>query len=84
MFWFGTTNSRGKDRWMAHTVESISLRGLRKAHLWQLVAYIHTRDLDRWYYGPKDQFERRHVDLLKLADRLEEIANDNDARLPKG
>ena len=27
-------------------------------------------------------FERRHVDLLALADRIEAIANDTGARLP--
>jgi len=67
---------------MAHTVDSISIRGLRKSHLRQLVAYIRERDHDGWYYGPREQFERRHVDLLALADRIEAIANDADARLP--
>jgi hypothetical protein len=67
---------------MAHTVDSISIRGLRKAHLRQLATYIHERDREGWYYGPREQFERRHADLLKLADRIEAIANDEDARLP--
>ena len=67
---------------MAHTVDSISIRGLRKAHLRQLVSYIHSRDREGWYYGPREQFERRHADLLSLADRIESIANDADARLP--
>ncbi len=67
---------------MAHTVDSISIRGLRKAHLRQLANYIHERDREGWYYGPREQFERRHADLLELADRIEAIANDEDARLP--
>ncbi len=67
---------------MAHTVDSISIRGLRKAHLRQLATYIRERDREGWYYGPREQFERRHADLLKLADRIEAIANDEDARLP--
>ena len=67
---------------MAHTVDSISIRGLRKAHLRQLATYIRKRDREGWYYGPREQFERRHADLLKLADRIEAIANDEDARLP--
>ena len=67
---------------MAHTIDSISICGLRKSHLRQLVSYIRNRDRKGWYYGPRDQFERRHVDLLALADRIEAIANDTDARLP--
>jgi hypothetical protein len=53
-----------------------------QAHLRQLATYIHERDREGWYYGPREQFERRHADLLKLADRIEAIANDEDARLP--
>ena len=67
---------------MEHTIDSISICGLRKAHLRQLVSYIRDRDREGWYYGPRDQFERRHVDLLALADRIEAIANDTAARLP--
>lgn len=67
---------------MAHTVDNISIRGLRKAHLRQLATYIRQRDHEGWYYGPREQFERRHADLLKLADRIEAIADDEDARLP--
>jgi hypothetical protein len=67
---------------MAHTVDSISIRGLRKTHLLQLVRYIQNRDNEGWYYGQRDQFERRHADLLALADRIKAIVNDPDARLP--
>lgn len=66
---------------MAHTIDSISISGLRKAHLRQLVAYIHHRDEDGWYYGPRGLFEKRHKDLLELADGLEAIADDPDARI---
>ena len=67
---------------MAHTVDGISIRGLRKSHLRQLVSYIRDRDREGWYYGPREQFERRHADLLALADEIEAIANDADARVP--
>jgi hypothetical protein len=67
---------------MANTVDSISLCGLRKAHLRQLVYYIRC-----WHTGcccgPRDPFKLRHVDLLALADRIEAIANDPDTRLPR-
>lgn len=67
---------------MAHTVDSISIKGLRKAHLRQLVEYIRQRDREGWYYVDRKQFEKRHDDLLELADRIEDIANDDDARIP--
>lgn len=68
---------------MAHTVDSISICGFRKAHLRQLANYIQARDKDKWYYGPREQFEQRHTDLLDFARRLEEIAYDVDARIAK-
>ncbi len=67
---------------MAHVVDGLSLAGLRKTHLRQLACYIRARDWEGWYYGPHDQFEKRHADLLLLADRCDEIANDASARLP--
>jgi len=67
---------------MAYVIEGLPLAGLRKAHLRQLACYIRNRDTEGWYYGPRDQFERRHRDLLRLADRCDEIADDADARLP--
>lgn len=67
---------------MADTVNSISVRGFRKAHLRQLASYIRERDRDGWYYGPRDQFEKRHKDLLLLANRLDSIADDESAVMP--
>jgi hypothetical protein len=68
---------------MAHTVDSIPIAGLRKAHLFQLAAYIRNRDHDGWYYSPRDQFEARHKDLLELADLLERLWSDPDVRIAK-
>ena len=65
---------------MAHTVDSISIVGLRRAHLRQLSHYIWARDHDGWYYGNREQFEKRHADLLEFAARLDEIADDPDVR----
>jgi len=66
---------------MAHTVDSIPIKGLRKPHLRQLVSYIRERDIEGWYYGNKEQFEARHKDLLELAKVLEDIVNDKNAKL---
>jgi len=67
---------------MAHTVDSISIRGLRKAHLRQLAFYIEWHMHEGSYYGPKDQFEKRHKDLEAFAVRLLAIVDDEDARTP--
>lgn len=67
---------------MAYAVDGIPLNGLRKTHLRQLAAYIRYRDIEGWYYGPRDQFEKRHADLLRMADWLDGVADDRDARLP--
>jgi hypothetical protein len=64
---------------MSSTIDSISIRGLRKTHLHQLAEYI--RDRDGSYWGNRSQFERRHADLLKLADQIEAIANDAETKI---
>ena len=69
---------------MTTAIDSINIRGLRKAHLTQLAAYIRDRDDDGWYYGNREHFEKRHADLLKLAERLERIAGDPDVVIAKG
>jgi hypothetical protein len=33
--------------------------------------YIHERDRDGWYYGPREQFEKRHKDLIKWVEAME-------------
>jgi len=63
---------------MATQIDSIPIVGMRKTHLKQLSAYIRMRDRDPWYYGNKKQFEKRHKDLLTLADYLDELADDED------
>jgi len=67
---------------MAYVIDGIPLEGLRKAHLRQLAGYIRERDRDGYYYGPKEQFEKRHADLLKMADWIDDVADDNSSRLP--
>jgi len=68
---------------MADVIDSISIRGLRKTHLSQLINYIHARDREGWYYGNREQFEQRHQDLLGFAHRLEDIVNDEDIKIAK-
>ena len=66
---------------MAHQIDSLDIRGLRKTHLAQLASYIRQRDIEGWYYGPMDQFNKRHDDLLRLADRIDAICADIDIRI---
>ena len=68
---------------MAHEIDSVSIKGFRKAHLIQLSSYIRQRDHDAWYYGPKAQFEARHADLLRFADTLDSLYDDKSLRIAK-
>ena len=67
---------------MATTFESISLNGLRLAHLRQLQAYVHSRDESGWYYGPKAQFEKRHLELIQWIDAAVEYAESEGVKMP--
>ena len=66
---------------MAIQIDSLSILGLRKAHLRQLAEYIRHRDVEGWHYGPKEQFEARHADLIAVAESIEEICDDSDVRI---
>ncbi len=66
---------------MGAQIDSIPIKGLRKSHLRQLSEYIHSRDETGWYYRPKDQFEKRHEDLLKFANQLDSIVNDSNIKI---
>ena len=66
---------------MAHTVYSIPIAGLRKAHLKQLAGYI--LDQDGSYYGNKRLWDARHEDLVEFASLLLEYAEDEDLRIAK-
>ena len=68
---------------MAHEIDSVSIKGFRKAHLIQLSSYIRQRDHNEWYYGPKAQFEARHADLLRFADTLDSLYDDKSLRIAK-
>ena len=72
-------------RWMnkmATTFEFVSLAGLRKAHLRQLLYYIEHDD-GEWYYGPRDQFEKRHKDLKEWVQNMVDYAYSDGVVMPK-
>ena len=71
---------------MATVFESISLKGLRLAHLRQLQAYVHMVGKDEkteWYYGDIGYFSTRHKDLLEWIDRAVEYAESEGVKMPK-
>jgi hypothetical protein len=69
---------------MATVFESLSLSGIRLSHLRQLLSYIENRDREGWYYGPRDQFEMRHKDLLDWISNAVEYGESEGVRFPKG
>lgn len=47
---------------------------LKKTELEQLLYYCEVRDRETWYYGNKEQFEKRHFEIMTQLERvLEEI-----------
>lgn len=68
---------------MATVFEAISLNGLRLSHLRQLASYVHNRDDNGWYYGNKDQFEKRHTDLVNWIDSAVEYAESDGVKMPR-
>ena len=48
---------------------------LRVTHWEQLLAYIRKAEEGEWYYGNREQFKKRHVELLKWATAQTEIAS---------
>jgi len=68
---------------MATTFESLSLAGIRPAHLSQLLAYIEARDKQEWHYGNKKQFKKRHEELRAWIQNAVNYAYSEDVLMPK-
>lgn len=68
---------------MAHVIDSISIKGMTKAHLRQLSDYIFWADSRGDYYGNRDQFYKRHEKLMEFAESLRALADDKDLRIEK-
>lgn len=62
--------------------ESLSLKGLRPAHLRQLLTYIEDVEEQGWYTGPKDQFEKRHQELKQWINEAVKYAYSEGVKLP--
>lgn len=68
---------------MTITFESIPLHGINPSDLAQLLYYIEYRERDMWYYGNKEQFEKRHEKLKDLIGWAVEYAYSDGVKLPK-
>jgi hypothetical protein len=68
---------------MATVFESLSLKGLRPAHLRQLLTYIEDVEEQGWYTAPKDQFEKRHQELKQWINDAVDYAYSEGVTLPK-
>ncbi len=68
---------------MATVLDAISIKGLRPAHFRQLASYIEAAEWDGWYYGPKDQFFKRHHDLKEWIDEVLKLVYDEGTVIPK-
>lgn len=68
---------------MATVFESISLKGLRKTHLAQLLFYLEEHERGGCYYGHRGQFEKRHIELRAWLKDAVEYAYSDSVILPK-
>ncbi len=68
---------------MTTVFNEVDIKRLRKTHFDQLLSYIMERDRDGWYYGNKDQFEKRHRDLMQWVKGILLHINNNNVVIPK-
>ena len=68
---------------MAIVFESIPLRGLRKAHLEQLLWNLEQQDRIGTYYGNSEQFMMRQYELIELFTWARDYAYSEGVVLPK-
>ena len=58
--------------------------GWSKAYFSQLAGYVRERDRDGYYYGNKEQYEKRHKAILEWIEAIEEnLHSSNDYKFKK-
>ena len=55
---------------MSSPTREVSVKGLRKTHFEQLMQYIYSREDSGIYYGRKDQFIKRHIELKQWCEEI--------------
>lgn len=68
---------------MSNVIDSISIEGLRRSHFTQLQSYLEERDIEKWYYGDRKQFERRHQELLDWLESVIVYLSQEGVRIKK-
>ncbi len=68
---------------MATVFSEVDIKGMRKTHFDQLLMYIMERDREEWYYGNKEQFEKRHRDLMQWVEGILLCLENNDYIIPR-
>ena len=41
----------------------------KETEIYQLIYYCREREKENWYYGNKEQFEKRHADIKKELEK---------------
>jgi hypothetical protein len=68
---------------MATVFESISLKGLRPAHLKQLLSYVEEAEQSVYHYGDYNHYLKRHWELKAWLQRAIEYATAEGVVMPK-
>ena len=69
---------------MASVFSEVPIKGLRKAHFHQLMSYIIQRERDGWwYYGNKEQFNKRHAEIKTWVQGIIDVVNEHGVIIPK-
>ena len=68
---------------MSTVFDSVDIKGLRVAHFEQILSYVHQREENKWYYGNKKQFEKRHDEIKDWLCKIIDYANSEGVIIPK-
>uniref|UniRef100_A0A6M3JE78 Uncharacterized protein n=1 Tax=viral metagenome TaxID=1070528 RepID=A0A6M3JE78_9ZZZZ len=68
---------------MAIVIDSVSIKGLRKTHFSQLLAYMECWDIHGGYYGNKEQFQKRHDEIGKWVSEILYTLSEDGVVIPK-
>ena len=68
---------------MAIVIDSISIKGLRLAHFLQLKEYAEAREMEGWYIGRKDYYEKRHQEISEWLEEVIDLLKSEGVIVPK-
>jgi len=61
----------------------VDITGLRATHFEQLRDYVEHRERTNYYYGNREQYEKRHKELKVWLAQIIIKAKDTNNRIPK-